>query len=46
MSRLANIVVYEENKGILKNNGFYNEGKFIKLPHDLENTLQNVKSLL
>lgn len=36
MSRLANIVVYEENKGILKNNGFYNEGKFIKLPHDLE----------
>lgn len=36
MSRLANIVVYEENKWILKNNGFYNEGKFIKLPHDLE----------
>ncbi|EHO52032.1 hypothetical protein HMPREF9099_01568 [Lachnospiraceae bacterium oral taxon 082 str. F0431] len=36
MSRLANIVVYEENKGILKNNGFYNDGKFIKLPHDLE----------
>ena len=36
MSRLANIVVYEENKGILKNNGFYNDGKFIKLPYDLE----------
>ena len=36
MSRLANIVVYEENKRILKNNGFYNDGKFIKLPHDLE----------
>lgn len=36
MSGLANIVVYEENKGILKNNGFYNDGKFIKLPHDLE----------
>lgn len=29
MSGLANIVVYEENKGILKNNGFYNDGRWL-----------------
>lgn len=36
MSVLDNIRVFKENKGVLKNNGFYKDGEFIKLPNELE----------